>query len=160
MSPSVSSTAALNTTHGGQHVELDEGIARLQQRARDALVQDWNQWRFDYWVTLEWHRAVSEMTANEHLERLLRDLHRTVSPAIHVVTGFHPYPHAHAHAAVHLSRRVRARFLNAAEFEQWLRAFWYHGQVWAQVFDPTRRESGSGGAIEYLARNPGTVVWG
>src|SRR5438876_610040 len=139
---------------------LDEQIARLEQRARDTLAREWNDWRWDYWLRVSWRHRVGATTANTHLEQLIRDLQGRGSPTIHVVAGFHGDDPAnpHAHVLVHLSRRVRMRFLNANEFRDWFAAYWRHGECWAAVFDPTRRESG--GAVTYLARDPGTVVWG
>ena len=61
---------------------------------------------------------------------------------------------------VSLSRRHRAQFLNAVEFASWLSLYWAHGTVWADVFDGSKRHPEHGGAIEYLSRDPGTVVFG
>lgn len=137
---------------------LEDEIAKAQQEAREALARTWSQTRWTYWCTLEWRGQVSDTTATEHLERLVRDLHRTASPTIRIVVGFHADPHPHAHALIHLSRRLRARFLNAGEFTDWFRAWWYHGPVWAQDFESSRAEPG--GAVTYLARSPETVTWG
>jgi hypothetical protein len=133
--------------------------------ARAALVKQWTPIRWDYWVDLKWRTAVSSETANAHLERLIADLHRpglsgAKHPTIHLVAGFHADPFPHAHAMVALSRRHRMQFLNAAEFKDWLQLYWSHGPVWAEAFDVTKRSPEHGGAVEYLARDPGTVVFG
>ncbi|SRR6266581_1434534 len=143
----------------------DEPHAPLIAKAREALVQGWSGGRWDYWVTLEWRTVIHAATANAHLERLIRDLHRDgirghKHPTVRVVAGFHHDPYPHAHALVGLSRRHRAQVVNAAEFRDWLAHYWYHGPVFAAAYDPTRRHPEHGGAVEYLARDPGTVVWG
>jgi hypothetical protein len=142
-----------------------EDAQALTAKAREAWIATWEQTRWDYWVRLNWRNAVHTATANEHLERLIRDLHRpgiqgARHPTIHVVAGFHAEPYPHAHAVVGLSRRHRMQFLNAEEFAGWLAGYWYHGAVWAELYDPTKRNPVHGGALEYLARDPGTVVWG
>jgi hypothetical protein len=139
---------------------MDDDRRRLEQRARDALAREWSEMRWHYWVRVSWHHGVTEATANDHVDRLIHDLHRTGSPTIRVVAGFHGDDPAnpHAHVLVHLSRRLRARIVNTTEFTEWFQPYWYHGQCWAEPFDADRREHG--GAIEYLARNPGTVIWG
>jgi hypothetical protein len=133
--------------------------------ARRALVKQWTPLRWTYWVRLEWRRPISVETASVHLERLIADLQRNgphgrIHPTIRVVAGFHNQPYPHAHAMLALSRRHRAQFLDAEEFRDWLQLYWYHGAVWATDFDAAKRSPEHGGAIEYLARDPGSVVYG
>ena len=129
----------------------DDHDVGLLAQAREALVQQWSGVRWDYWVRLQWHAKISAETANEHLERLIRDLHRpTIAgarhPTIRLVAGFHVEPFPHAHAMVALSRRHRIQFLHATEFKDWLQLYWYHGPVWAEPFDATKRHPEHGGA--------------
>lgn len=139
------------------HRTLDEEIAAMIANAQAALAEEWGQHPWDYWGVLEWFSPVSAATANGHVERLLDDLHRTVSPAIHLVAGVHDDPgHLHAHVLLALTRRTRFHGRPVAEVAAWVRRFWPHGAVWLQPFNPLR----SAGAVTYLARDPGTVVWG
>jgi len=117
----------------------------LIAKARTAWVEVWTPIRWDYWLTLTWR--------TERLAAALANEHR-------LVLGFHSDPYPHAHGLVHLSRARRATFLTADEFRDWLHGYWAHGEVWAQTYDPTKRHPEHGGAIEYLARDPGSVVWG
>ena len=146
--------------HETRGTRVDDAEAGLVAAAKQGLVEQWTEVRWDYWVRLKWNKNIGAETADTHLNRLLADLHRTVSPAIHLVGGFHREPMPHAHAVVVLTRRTRLRFMNATEFRDWLQLYWYHGPVWAERFDPMRREPEHGGALAYLAREPGTVVWG
>ena len=136
-----------------------EDLAAL---ARRALEQGWSRVRWDYWTSLEWRRqGIAAAMANEHLERLIRDLHRPGRhPTVRLVAGFHPEPYPHAHALVALSRRLRARFSDAEEVAAWLQLWWPHGPVWAAPYDPTKRHPERGGALAYLSRDPGSVVVG
>jgi len=138
----------------------DEDGQALIAEARNAWVDVLKAMQWDYFVRLRWRReAIDAASANDHLERLKRDLRR-MHPMECFVAGFHSDPYPHAHGLVHLSRTRRAQFLNAEEFRDWLQPFWYHGSVWAAVYDPMKRHPHHGGAIEYLAREPGSVVWG
>lgn len=133
---------------------------RHQHQARDAWATKAVAVRWDYWLRVEWSHGADPVAAQQHLERFVADLHRT-SPGIRLLAGVHRDPMPHAHLALKLSRRLRARFLNAAEGTDWLRLYWRHGPVWCAAFDRERlaREHVLGrGAVRYLARDPGTVV--
>jgi|SRR2546421_8125236 len=148
------------STREGTTGTRDADAAAIAAKARNAWVEVWTAIRWDYFVRLRWHReAIDAASANAHLERLQRDLHRT-QPMLRLVAGVHSDPYPHAHGLVHLSRTQRAQVRTADECREWLQPFWYHGTVWAQVYDATRRSPDHGGAIEYLAREPGSVVWG
>jgi hypothetical protein len=128
--------------------------------AREAWVRVWETVRWDYWVRLQWRsETIGATTAHDHLERLVRDLHRQ-HRTVRVVSGFHADPFPHAHASIGLSRSLRGRFLNPVEFRDWLQLYWYHGPIWAERFDASKRSPEHGGALEYLSRDPGTVVFG
>ena len=138
----------------------DDDAQALIAKARHAWVDLWTPIRWEYWLTLKWRtERITAERANEHLERLVRELHR-MHPMERLVAGFHSDPYPHAHGLVHLSRTRRVQFLTADEFRDWLQGYWSHGEVWAEAYDPTRGSPEHGGAIEYLAREPGSVVWG
>ncbi len=140
--------------------DREDEMQTLLTYAREAWVQVWEQIRWDYWIRLQWRtEAIGATTAQDHLERFVRDLHRQ-HRTLRVVAGFHADPFPHAHALLALSRRLRGRFLNPVEFTDWLQLYWYHGPIWAEPFDPSKRSLERGGAVEYLAREPGTVVFG
>jgi hypothetical protein len=144
----------------------DVGLA-AQAKARTAWVERGALIRWTYWVRLGWHADRLDATsANADLEKLVGDLYLAKLagppyPTVRLFAGFHSDPYPHAHAAVYLSRRRRLEFVTADEFAQWLRLnYWSHGPVWAALFDPGKKHPEHGGAIEYLARDPGSVVWG
>ncbi len=144
-----------------------DAAAVLDANARDEFVARWTPIKWTYWVTLKWHAEwIDAVTANAHLNRLVEDLYLANVcggryPTMRLIGGVHFDPYPHAHAALYLSRRRRAQFVNADEFADWFRLhYWSHGPVWAQAFDPMKRHPQHGGAIEYLSRDVGSVVFG
>jgi hypothetical protein len=143
---------------------LDQAIATTIVKARDALSAEALGIGWNYWIRLDWRYRVGSITANDHLTAFLQQL-RATSHGIRCRAAIHAdIPElVHAHLAVKLSRRQRLRFLNPTEFRDWLQMLWTHGDVFVTAFDNDRfhREHASGGgAIRYLARDPGSVVYG
>lgn len=137
---------------------LDDGKSAAAL-ARDAYSELALAERWDFWLVVEWAYRLDAVTAQGHIDRLVSDLCRK-SPGLRLLAGIHRHPMLHAHAVLKLSRRLRARYQNASEVRDWLRAFWYHGPVWVALLDRKRLASehrAGGGAARYLARDPGTV---
>ncbi len=138
---------------------LDEEIAQLVADARQTWATITRAWlRIDYFVRLECPGVRSVVTAEAYVERLIRDLKRTASTGIWVFGAIHEQPFLHGHAVIHLSRRLAGQFTTVEQFRGWFRRYWYHGPMWAAVYDETKQLHR--GAVGYAARDPGTVVWG
>lgn len=130
----------------------------LSAQAREAWVQQGLYEHWDYWVRLgEAHR---EGAVEQHRERFIADLRRT-SPGIRLLAGIDTEPYPHVHLVLKLSRRLRRRFINAAEVQAWIQLFWPHGPVWLEAFDCERLirdHHAGGGALRYIGKDPGTLV--
>ena len=136
---------------------LDDEIRRMEAQAREGLVAQGQNVRWEYWITFKWHYAASESTMQEHLDAFRKIITGPSRGGPVLYTGLQADPMVHAHGLLHLSRRLRFHLLNHAEAEFWLRERWTHGPLWVEPFDANRFTARS--SLHYLAAHPGTVSW-